>query len=47
MPHAIELRNVLSADLLGESLAPDVALANAPARDGDHFKVPKVIGESS
>jgi aspartyl-tRNA(Asn)/glutamyl-tRNA(Gln) amidotransferase subunit C len=47
MPHAIELRNVLAADELGESLDPDEALANAPARDGDYFKVPKVIGESS
>jgi aspartyl-tRNA(Asn)/glutamyl-tRNA(Gln) amidotransferase subunit C len=47
MPHAIELRNVLADDELGASLTPEQALANAPARDGDFFKVPKVIGESS
>ena len=46
MAHALELTNVLAADELGESLTPDVALANAPARDGDFFKVPKVIGDS-
>ena len=45
MAHAIELRNVLAEDTLGESLAPDQALANAPARDGDFFKVPKLIGD--
>jgi len=46
MAHALELANVFGADELGESLAPDVALANAPQRDGDFFKVPKVIGDS-
>jgi aspartyl-tRNA(Asn)/glutamyl-tRNA(Gln) amidotransferase subunit C len=46
MAHAIELHNVLADDVVGESLPPDVALANAAARDGDFFKVPKVIGDS-
>lgn len=46
MAHALELGNVFGDDELGESLAPDVALANAPQRDGDFFKVPKVIGDS-
>lgn len=46
MAHALELRNVFGDDELGESLSPDAALANAPARDGDFFKVPKVIGDS-
>ncbi len=46
MAHAVELSNVLAADELGESLTPDEALANAPARDDDFFKVPKVIGDS-
>ena len=46
MAHAVELHNVLADDVPGESLPPDAALANAPARDGDFFKVPKVIGDS-
>ena len=46
MAHAVELHNVLADDEPGESLPPDAALANAPARDGDFFKVPKVIGDS-
>lgn len=47
MPHAVGLTNVLAEDEPGESLTPEQALANAPARDGDYFRVPKVIGESS
>ena len=46
MAHAVELYNVLAEDAPVESLAPEAALANAPARDGDYFKVPKVIGDS-
>ncbi len=46
MAHAVEIHNVLAADAPGESLRPDQALANAPQRDGDFFKVPKVIGDS-
>jgi len=47
MAHALDFHNVLAEDTLGASLTPDAALANAPARDGDFFKVPKVIGEGS
>jgi aspartyl-tRNA(Asn)/glutamyl-tRNA(Gln) amidotransferase subunit C len=46
MAHAVESHNVFGADTPGESLAPSDALANAPQRDGDFFKVPKVIGDS-
>ncbi len=46
MAHALEFHNVLAADVLGESLAADAALANAPARDADFFRVPKVLGDS-
>ena len=46
MAHAVELHNVLAADEPAESLAAADALANAPERDGDFFKVPKVIGDS-
>ena len=34
---------VLRADEVGESLAPGEALANAPAREGTFFKVPRII----
>ena len=47
MAHAVELNNVLADDVPAESLSPEEALANAPQRDGDFFKVPKVIGDSS
>ena len=46
MVHAVERHNVLAEDEPGESLRPEQALANAPARDGDHFQVPRVIGDS-
>ena len=46
MAHAVELDNVLADDVPGTSLTPDEALANAPQRDGEFFKVPKVIGDS-
>ena len=46
MPHAIDMRNVLAADEPQSSLLPSQALANAPQRDGDLFKVPRVIGDS-
>jgi len=46
MAHAVEVHNVLADDAPGTSLSPAEALANAPQRDGDFFKVPKVIGDS-
>jgi aspartyl-tRNA(Asn)/glutamyl-tRNA(Gln) amidotransferase subunit C len=35
--------NVLREDKLGEHLPHDAALLNAPKRDSDYFRVPKVI----
>jgi aspartyl-tRNA(Asn)/glutamyl-tRNA(Gln) amidotransferase subunit C len=46
MAHAVEIHNVLAEDAPAASLTPQQALANAPQRDGDFFKVPKVIGDS-
>lgn len=46
MAHAVELNNVLADDNPGQSLSADEALANAPARDGDFFMVPKVLADS-
>ncbi|HET6430509.1 MAG TPA: Asp-tRNA(Asn)/Glu-tRNA(Gln) amidotransferase subunit GatC [Phycisphaerae bacterium] len=46
MAHALDVSNVFGEDVPGESLGPEQALANAPARHGDFYKVPKVIGDS-
>ena len=46
MVHAVEMSNVFGDDVPQPSLGAEKALANAPDRDGDFFKVPKVIGES-
>ena len=46
MAHALPVNNVFAADEAGESLSAERALANAPDRDGDFYKVPKVIGDS-
>jgi aspartyl-tRNA(Asn)/glutamyl-tRNA(Gln) amidotransferase subunit C len=46
MTHALPVHNVLAEDSPAPSLPADQALANAPQRDGDFYKVPKVIGES-
>ena len=46
MAHAVEIRNVFGDDVPGKSLTPEQALANAPARDEDYFRVPKVIADS-
>ncbi len=45
MAHAVESHNVFGRDEPEVSLSSSQALANAPQRDGDFFKVPKVIGE--
>lgn len=46
LAHAVEISNVLADDTPHASLTPEQALANAPQRDGDFFRVPKVIGDS-
>ena len=46
MAHAVDVHNVLAEDAPGESLPPERALTNAPDRDGDFYKVPKVIGDA-
>jgi aspartyl-tRNA(Asn)/glutamyl-tRNA(Gln) amidotransferase subunit C len=40
----IELENILREDVAGPSLTVEEALANAPARAGDHVVVPAIIG---
>lgn len=41
--HAFNLYNVLRQDRLTESLRVEDALKSAPAKEGNFFKVPKVI----
>jgi len=43
---AVAVHNVLAEDVPADSLPPEQALANAPAREGDFYQVPKVIGDS-
>lgn len=43
MTHALAEAPPLRADAVHESLAPEAALANAPAREGTTFKVPRII----
>ena len=45
MAHALPIHSVFAEDAPGESLPAEQALANAPQRDGDFYKVPKVIGD--
>jgi aspartyl-tRNA(Asn)/glutamyl-tRNA(Gln) amidotransferase subunit C len=45
MAHAMELRNVFAADELRPSLPRAEALANAPKKDGECYRVPAVMGE--
>jgi aspartyl-tRNA(Asn)/glutamyl-tRNA(Gln) amidotransferase subunit C len=41
--HAVPLVNVMRADALAPSLSQDDALANAPDRAGEFFRVPRII----
>lgn len=41
--HAITVRNVFRPDRVEASLDPEAALANAPDRSGNFFKVPKIL----
>ncbi len=44
MVHAIELSNVLAADVVQASIRREDALKNAPSADGECFRVPAVLG---
>ncbi len=41
--HAIPMQNVFRPDRVAPSMDSELALANAPDRIGDFFKVPKVL----
>ena len=40
----IELENILRDDVARPSLPVEAVMANAPARDGDFFVVPAILG---
>lgn len=45
MAHAIAMANVFREDRVEESLPRELALANAPARDEQCYRVPAMLGE--
>lgn len=47
LAHCLPITNVLREDEVRESLGMDKTLANAPQRDGEFFKVPKILDDSS
>lgn len=47
LAHCLPISNVFRPDRVGESLDPEKALANAPQRDGNFFKVPKILDAGS
>ncbi len=47
LAHCLPVSNVFRADSVKESLGTEKTLANAPQRDGEFFKVPKILDDSS
>lgn len=45
MAHALDVANVLAADVVEPSLDRSVALANAPHHDREFYLVPAVLGD--
>ena len=46
LAHCLPISNVFREDIIKESLGTEKTLANAPERDGEFFKVPKILEES-
>ncbi len=47
LAHCLPISNVFREDKAKESLGMEKTLANAPQRDGEFFKVPKILDDSS
>ena len=47
LAHCLPINNIFREDCVKESLGTEKTLANAPQRDGDFFKVPKILDDSS
>ncbi len=43
LAHCLPISNVFREDVVKKSLGTEKTLANAPKRDGEFFKVPKII----
>lgn len=43
--HSIPLMNVLRPDVVIPSIGSEAALANAPAAENGHFRVPRILEE--
>ena len=46
LAHCLPIHNVFREDVPKPSLENDVALANAPARYDEYFKVPKILDDA-
>ncbi len=46
LAHCLPVSNVFREDVAKESLGVEKTLANAPQRDNEFFKVPKILDES-
>ena len=47
LAHCLPVSNVFRKDCVRESLGTEKTLENAPQRDGEFFKVPKILDDSS
>ena len=47
LAHCLPISNVLREDIARESIGTESALANAPQRDAEFFKVPKILDGGS
>ncbi len=46
LAHCLPVHNVLREDVPRPSLSNDAALANAPDREDEYFKVPKILDDN-
>ena len=46
MAHALDVADVFREDVVRDSLPRDQALANAPSRDDECYRVPAVLGDA-
>jgi len=47
LAHCLPISNCFREDIVGESLGSEKVLANAPQRDGDFFRVPKILDDTT
>ena len=47
LAHCLPISNCFRADVVKESLGTEKTLANAPQRDEEFFKVPKILDDSA